>query len=129
MKFNDSSLYLLYREDNLNSSYEIIYLFNDQDFIEDKLIKKIRSNSILAHQNGHTFFAQLEDLARFCLELCLELKAPEIYLLSLADFNQFSSQLEHARQFKEFFRRSAEVIANPEYSKAKKGLFDRFFKE
>jgi hypothetical protein len=114
------SLNLLYSfEPGANTGYKILYLFSELGFIDHHaLLKKYET------QDGH--FADLDLLARFALEVCIDYHAPEIFLLSTQDYNQNIVAAKDARAFREFFRRYGECIPNPEVT-GRKSVLGRLF--
>jgi len=114
------SLNLLYSfEPGANSGYKILHLFSELGFIDHQsLLKKYETKS------GH--FADLDLLARFALDVCVDYHAPEIFLLSTQDYNQHILAAKDARAYREFFRRYGECIQNPDVS-SRKSVLSRLF--
>lgn len=126
------SLNLLYKHvsNESFSGYQLLHLFSEAGPVEQRSIRRLAEQFIINKysEQQQSIFPDLEALAKFSLELCSELEAPEIFLLSTEDYNDHIGQIRDARSFREFFRRFGECIPNPEFLNAKKGVFNRFFK-
>ena len=73
------------------------------------------------------YFNSLDELGEFAIEVCVELAAPEIFILSAQDYNIGLDSCNDVRSFREIFRRYGTCITNPESGSKKKNLFNKFF--
>lgn len=123
------SLNLLYRilnEGEDNSLVEIINFFSEEGPVSSKVISDLYQ-PFRFHNEQSLWFKTLEDLGQFALEVCQETYAAEVFILSSVDYNIGLDTCNDARSFRELFRRYGNVIENPDQSRKKSNLFNKFF--
>ena len=112
---------------NTVSFYKILHLFSDIGPVAystlDQLFQKFPQENYFQGQ----CFKSLDELGGFAVEICKELSAPEIFILSAQDYNIGLDSCSDIRSFKEVFRRYGTSVQNPESGARKKNIFDKFF--
>lgn len=112
---------------NTVSFYKILNLFSDVGPVTQSTQDLIYRN--FQHENyfDGLCFKSLDELGGFAVQICTELSAPEIFILSAQDYNIGLDSCSDVRSFKEIFRRYGTSVENPEGGQRKKNIFDKFF--
>lgn len=71
----------------------------------------------------------LEELKAFALAVCQAVGAPEVFLVSVPDYNIGVESARDLRAFREIFRRYGVAIPNAEVIGRPQGLMGRFFRK
>lgn len=112
---------------NTVSFYKVLYLFSDRGPVttatKDQIFQKYPQEDYF----DGPCFKSLDELGGFAVEVCRDLSAPEIFILSAQDYNIGLDSCIDVRNFKEVFRRYGTSVANPDIGQRKKNLFDKFF--
>jgi hypothetical protein len=109
--------------------FKVLYLFSEAGFIQNKTQTDIVKTLFQGQLEGQLYFKSLEDLGRFALHVCQELKAPEVFVVSAEDYNSAVEATRDIRNFRDIYRRFGHSILNPDFKKEKSSLFGKFFKE
>lgn len=123
-------LNLIYRSHKraTGETFQVLYFFSEAGFITEKILLD-SSKALFPQMDGSLEFQSLEDLGRFSLQVCQELRSPEVFVLSSEDYNQAVEATRDIRNFRDIYRRFGHSILNPEFKKDKQGFFGKFFKE
>jgi hypothetical protein len=128
------SLNLVYRyettmtEDGPKAYYKIIYFFSEAGFITKSTLTSIYKKLVpLYTEREMLTFDDLELLGQFALKVCMELQAPEVFVLSVQDYNIGMESVRDVRAYKELFRRYGNCITNPELENERQSVFKRIF--
>lgn len=131
---NNLHLNLLYnfveRKDangNAVSFYKILHLFSDIGPVADNTLRTIYHNFETRDYFEGLSFNNLDDLGAFAIEVCKDLSAPEIFILSAQDYNIGLDSSSDVRSFREIFRRYGTAIENPESGQKKRNIFGKIF--
>lgn len=131
---NNLHLNLLYnfvekKETHANSVsfYKILHFFSEVGPISERTLDKVYENYPTENEFDGISFRSLDELGQFAVDVCIELSAPEIFILSVQDYNIGLDSCNDIRSFKEIFRRYGSCIANPHSSLKKKNLFSKIF--
>lgn len=132
---NNLHLNLLYRfvegetpEDTLGSYYKIVQFFSEVGMVSAGVISKTYQNFDTDFRSENEIsFKTLDELGHFAIEICKELAAPEVFLLSVQDYNIGLDSCSDIRGFREIFRRYGTSVENPEGSHRRKNLFGKIF--
>lgn len=131
---NNLHLNLLYRfveERNDNGEhttyYKILQFFSEIGMVSSTVLNKIYLDEDVDGIEGELVFKTLDQLGHFSIKVCKELAAPEVFLLSVQDYNIGLDSCSDVRSFKEIFRRYGTSIDNPEGSHRKKNIFGKIF--
>lgn len=117
---NNLGLNLIYRELEGNR-FKVLYFFSDAGFVNAKTLEDLGPVGLE--------FDSVEALSTFSIKVCTELQAPEVFVLSVVDYNSGVEGTRDVRNFREIYRRFGHVLENPEFKREKTGLFSKFFKE
>lgn len=116
-----------YHELGQESLYQILYLFSESGHIPQAPMKKVYDEFPVVQNDDDFYFRTLEDLGRFAGLLCKELEAPEVFILSVQDYNLGLEATSDLRGFRDIFRRYGSVVENPDFTGKKKNLFSKIF--
>lgn len=117
---NNLGLNLIYRELSENR-LKVLYFFSDAGFVNPKTLEELGPVGME--------FDSIEAMTNFSLKVCTELQAPEVFVLSVTDYNSGVEGTRDVRNFREIYRRFGHALVNPEFKREKTGLFSKFFKE
>lgn len=126
---NNLHLNLIYRilnEGGENSHVEILRFFSEAGPLHQKTLDSVYQKYRF-HSGNALLFKTLEDMGQFALEVCQESASPEVFILSNVDYNIGLDTCNDVRNFREIFRRYGNVIENPDQSRKKNTIFNKFF--
>jgi predicted amidohydrolase len=128
---NNLNLNLLYNFVSTNggesqSYYKVLYFFSEAGYLAERTLGNIYDRYPQVGPADWICFDNLDDLGRFALDVCQEVAAPEVFILSAQDYNIGVDTCPDVRTFREMFRRYGTCIDNPEKSK-KKNVFGKLF--
>lgn len=124
---NNLNLNCLYKViENDDAQYEVLMFFSDAGLIHHKTLSNIYQ-SYRFHRDENLYFKNHDDLGQFALDVCKEVAAPEVFILSSQDYNIGLDTCSDIRGFREIFRRYGNVIENPDQSKKKNNIFNKLF--
>jgi hypothetical protein len=111
----------------LAGRYRILYFFSEagpvttesQDTIYVKLFNRPATHPVA--------FTSLDDLKDFAMGVCQLVKAPEVFVLSVQDYNIGVEAARDVRAFREIYRRYGLNLSNPDIINRGPGLFGKFF--
>lgn len=107
------------------ASYKMAYFFNEEGFVDGKLILELLKAFPDSNYQDKTFL-NLDDLKAFAHRVAEELGSPEVRLISVQDYNIGIDGAKDIKSFRELFSKYGEAIVNEQAVK-KKGLFGKFF--
>lgn len=107
------------------ASYKMVYFFNDEGFVDSKIILELLKAFPDSNYQERTFL-NLDDLKAFASRVAEELQAPQVRLISVQDYNIGIDGAKDLKSYKEFFGKFGETVVNEQAVK-KKGLFGKFF--
>jgi hypothetical protein len=112
-------------EDFRPASYKMVYFFNEEGFVDNKLILELLKAFPDSNYQDKTFL-NLDDLKAFAHRVAEELSSPEVRLISVQDYNIGIDGARDIKSFRELFGKYGEAIVNEQAVK-KKGLFGKLF--
>lgn len=132
---NNLHLNVLYRfVDERDSSgsnvsyYKIVQFFSEVGVVTESTLSTVYDNY---RPPGYTqkecLFSSLDQLGLFAIDICKEVASPEVFLLSVQDYNIGLDSCNDVRSFKEIFRRYGTSIENPDGGHRKKNIFGKLF--
>jgi hypothetical protein len=107
------------------ASYKMVYFFNDEGFIDPKILIELLKAYPDSNYQDRTFL-NLDDLKAFALRVAEELQSPQVRVISVQDYNIGVDGAKDLKSFKDFFSKYGEALINEQAVK-KKGLFGKFF--
>lgn len=107
------------------ASYRIVYFFNDEGFVDPKLILEVLKAFPDSDFQDRTFL-NLDDLKAFALRVAEEMQVSQVRLISVQDYNIGVDGAKDLKTYREFFGKYGEALMNQQSVK-KKGLFGKFF--
>ena len=107
------------------ASYKMVYFFNDEGFIDSKIMIELLKAYPDSNYQDRTFL-NLDDLKAFALRVAEELQTPQVRLISVQDYNIGVDGAKDLKSYKDFFTKYGEALINDQAVK-KKGLFGKFF--
>jgi len=124
---NNLNLNCLYKVIDIEQAqYEVLMFFSDAGLIHSKTLEETYQ-SYRFHNSEKFLFKNHDDLGQFALDVCKEVAAPEVFILSTQDFNIGLDTCADIRGFREIFRRYGNIIENPDQSKKKNNIFNKLF--
>lgn len=112
-------------EDFRPASYKMVYFFNEEGFVDTKLILELLKAFPDSSYQDKTFL-NLDDLKAFAHRVAEELSSPQVRLISVQDYNIGIDGSRDLKSFRDLFGKYGEAIVNEQAVK-KKGLFGKFF--
>ncbi|MBC7539117.1 MAG: hypothetical protein H7281_09865 [Bacteriovorax sp.] len=115
-----------------DSAYYLLYLLDEKGLLdksaalklyEDRFKSELTSSDI--HQNMIGPFSSTEALNQFAFQLCEELNAEKVSLLSVQEYNGLMESTQTASDFHRDLQEIGNVMENIE--RKKKGFLSRFF--
>ncbi len=113
----------------LTSRYEVLYFFGEGGPIALDLMNEISQQLFQRPASPPVSFKSLDELKDFALAICQRLQGPEVFVLSVQDYNIGVEAAKDVRAFRELFRRYGINISNPEVIHKAPGLIGRLFKK
>ena len=107
------------------ASYKIVYFFNDEGFVDSKLILELLKAFPDSNYQNNTFL-NLDDLKSFANRVAEELEATQVRLISVQDYNIGIDGAKDLKSYRELFNKYGEALVN-ERAVKKKSLFGKFF--
>lgn len=107
------------------ASYKMVYFFNEDGFVDTKLILELLKAFPDSNYQDKTFL-NLDDLKAFAHRVAEELNSPQVRLISVQDYNIGIDGARDIKSFRELFGKYGEAIVNEQAVK-KKGLFGKLF--
>lgn len=107
------------------ASYKMIYFFNDEGFVDSKILIELLRAFPDSSPQSKTFL-NLDDLKAFALRVAEELGVAEVRLISVQDYNIGIDGARDLKSFRELFGKYGEAIINEQAVK-KKSLFGKLF--
>jgi hypothetical protein len=107
------------------ASYKMVYFFNEEGFVENKVILELLKAFPDSNFQDKTFL-NLDDLKAFAHRVAQELGSRQVRLISVQDYNIGIDGARDIKSFRELFGKYGEAIVNEQAVK-KKGLFGKLF--
>ena len=123
---NLNCLYKVIERAEDDSQYEVLMFFSDAGEISEKTLNSVYQGYRF-HNKEAFLFKTHDDLGQFALDVCKEVQAPEVFILSTQDYNIGLDTCSDIRGFREIFRRYGNIIENPDQSKKKNNIFNKLF--
>jgi hypothetical protein len=119
-------------ESHPESAYYMLYLLDDKGLIDmtvpNKLFKERFVSELISSENMANMigpFVSTDTLNQFAFQLCEELNAGKVSLISVLEYNSLMEKSQLASDFHRDLIESGNVMENIE--RKKKGFFSRFF--
>lgn len=126
---NHPSLNLIYRilDGGDEESYvEVLRFFSEAGpVIKDRIDEAYQKYRF--HSGPNYYFKTLEEMGQFALDICQDSGAPEVFVLSDADYNLGLDSCGDVKGFREIFRRYGNIIENPDQTRKKNNIFNKLF--
>ncbi|MBY0516858.1 MAG: hypothetical protein K2P81_08125 [Bacteriovoracaceae bacterium] len=111
----------------LSGRYKVLYFFTEAGPVPVDVQNDV-SIKIFNKTVGHpATFSSLDDLKDFAMSVCRHLNSPEVFVLSVQDYNVGVEASKDVRSFREIYRRYGLNLANPDIISRGPGLFGKFF--
>lgn len=123
---NLNCLYKVIEKTEDESQYEILMFFSDAGEIHNKTLSSVYQGYRF-HNKDALLFKSHDDLGQYALDVCKEVQAPEVFILSTQDYNIGLDTCSDIRGFREIFRRYGNIIENPDQNKKKNNIFNKLF--
>ena len=107
------------------ASYKMVYFFNEEGFVENRVILELLKAFPDSNFQDKTFL-NLDDLKAFAHRVAEELGSSQVRLISVQDYNIGIDGARDIKSFRELFGKYGEAIVNEQAVK-KKGLFGKLF--
>jgi hypothetical protein len=107
------------------ASYRAVYFFSEDGFLDSGLLSELAKSVPEANHQELTFL-NLDDLRSFALRVCQELRAQDVRLISVQDFNIGVDGATDLKSFQSIFSKFGEVVETEEAPR-KKGFLSKFF--
>jgi hypothetical protein len=112
---------------DLAGRYSVIYFFSEAGPVAQDIQEEV-SQKIFGKTIGQSaMFSSLDDLKKFAMSVTQALKAPEVFILSVQDYNVGVEATRDVRAFRELYRRYGVNLTNPDVINRGPGLFGKFF--
>ena len=107
------------------ASYRILYFFDEEGFVDPKVILDLLKAFPDSDFKEKTFL-NLDDLKAFVMRTAEYLEVSQVRLISVQDYNIGIDGARDLKSYRELFNKYGEALINQQSSK-KKGLFGKFF--
>lgn len=112
---------------DLGGHYRVLYFFTEAGPVPLDLLAEVHQRLLKLPIEREAAFSSLDDLKDFAMGVCQALRAPEVFLLSVQDYNVGVEATRELRSFRELYRRYGLNLANPDVISRGPGLFGKFF--
>lgn len=137
MTKENSAIKLIYKQSGvidpeateLTGRYEVLYFFGEGGPISLETMNEVCQELFQRKATPPVTFKSLDELKDFALAVCQKLQAPEVFVLSVQDYNIGVEAARDVRAFRELFRRYGSAIHNPEIINKGPGIIGRLFKK
>lgn len=109
--------------------YEILYLFSENGPVDKETLDRVYLSMHQRTAQHPVSFNTVDDLKDFALSVCQDLRSPEVFVLSVQDYNIGVEAARDVKAFRELFRRYGVNIPNPDIINKGSGLIGRWFKK
>lgn len=113
----------------LTARYEVLYFFGEGGPMSLELMDEVSRTVFQRPATLPVTFKSLDELKEFALGVCQKVHGPEVFVLSVQDYNIGVEAARDVRAFRELFRRYGLNIPNPEIINKGPGLISRLFKK
>jgi hypothetical protein len=107
------------------ASYRILYFFDEEGFVDPKVILDLLKAFPDSDFKDKTFL-NLDDLKAFVMRTAEHLEVSQVRLISVQDYNIGIDGARDLKSYRELFNKYGEALINQQSAK-KKGLFGKFF--
>jgi hypothetical protein len=107
------------------ASYKVIYFFSSEGFLDLQTLREL-SKAVPDANHEDLTFLNLDDLKTFALRVSQELRAPNVRLVSVQDYNIGLDGARDLSSFRTIFQKFGELVEN-EDAPGKKGFFGKLF--
>ena len=111
----------------LSGRYQVLYFFSDAGPVPQEAQEEVAIRLFNRSVGLPATFSSLDDLKDFAMGVCQHVKAPEVFVLSVQDYNVGVDAARDVRAFREIYRRYGLNLANPDVISRGPGLFGKFF--
>lgn len=111
----------------LTGRYRVLYFFSDAGPVDFSFQEEVYSRLFNRPISKPVIFSSLDDLKEFAMGVCQLVRAPEVFVLSVQDYNVGAEAARDVRTYREIYRRYGLVLANPDVINRAPGLFGKFF--
>lgn len=108
------------------SYYKVLYFFSEAGHLSERTLHQVYQKYENVGPLDWICFDNLDDLGQFAVDICKEMAAPEVFILSTQDYNLGVDSCLDMRNFRDVFRRYGTCVDNPEKSR-KKNVFGKLF--
>lgn len=119
-------------ENHNDSAYYFLYLLDEKGLLDKSFAHKLYNErfklglgDVEVRQNGIGPFSSTDNLNQFAFQLCEELNAEKVSVLSVQEYNNLLEGTQTASDFHRNLIEKGNVMENIE--RKKKGFFSRFF--
>ena len=113
----------------LTGRYEVLYFFGEGGPIPLEMMNEVSQELYDRPAIPPVSFHSLDELKAFALHICRRTGGPEVFVLSVQDYNIGIEAARDVRAFRELLRRYGINLPNPEIINKGPGLMGRLFKK
>jgi hypothetical protein len=107
------------------ASYKVVYFFSSEGFLDIQTLREL-SKAVPDANHEDLTFLNLDDLKTFALRVSQEMRAQDVRLISVQDYNIGIDGARDLPAFQSIFQKFGELVEN-EDAPRKKSLFGRLF--
>ncbi len=111
----------------LAGRYRILYFFSEAGPVSVEAQESVYVKLFNRSGAQPVTFTSLDDLKDFAMGVCQMVKAPEVFVLSVQDYNVGVEAARDVRAFREIYRRYGLNLANPDIINRGPGILGKFF--
>jgi hypothetical protein len=112
---------------DLAGRYRVLYFFSEAGPVPHEAQEEVSVRLFNRPAGNPVIFTSLDDLKEFAMAVCQHVKAPEVFVLSVQDYNVGVEAARDVRAFREIYRRYGLNLSNPDIISRGPGLFGKFF--
>jgi hypothetical protein len=105
--------------------YRVVFFFSGTGFLDHKLMQEL-AKSVPDANHAELTFLNLDDLKAFASRVSQELRASQVRLLSVQDYNIGMDGAKDVESFRQIFQKFGELLVE-EVETKKKGFLGKLF--
>lgn len=112
---------------DLSGRYTVLYFFSDAGPVPADVQEEVAQRVFGKSVGFPASFFSMDDLKDFAMSVTQHLRAPEVFVLSVQDYNVGVEATRDVRAFREIYRRYGLNLSNADIINRGPSLFGKFF--
>lgn len=112
---------------DLSGRYTVLYFFSEAGPVPSDVQEEVAQRVFGKSVGFPASFTSMDELKDFAMSVTQQLRAPEVFVLSVQDYNVGVEATRDVRAFREIYRRYGLNLSNADIITRGPGLFGKFF--